>query len=171
MQEFTKKQIKGIINIINSEPCKTRPALQTMRICRDGYAYITNGYVALRWRFETEVVPKDDKQKEFVIPVENLIRWYKLANAKDELNELTILELEDKENSTEYPDLAKLFKDKMKNPSRETLSIDLNLIEMVNQVTNCRNYFGYSVTFYGSLAYGIEIKRKSIEFLIMGLNI
>ena len=170
MQEFTKKQIKGIINIINSEPCKTREALQTMRICRDGYAYITNGYVAIRWRFETEVVPKDDNQKEFVIPVENLIRWYKLAGSRDCLNELSILELEDKENITQYPDLAKIFKEKCKDPSCETLHIDLNLIEMVNQATNCRNYHGYSVTIHGHLLSGVELKRGSSEFLIMGLN-
>lgn len=171
MHEFTKKQIKGIINIINSEPCKTRPALQTMRICRDGFAYITNGYLAIRWRFEVEPVPKDENQKEFVIPVENLIRWYKLANSKDKLNELTILELEDKDNNSVYPDIAKIFKEKIKDPKNNNIKLDLNLVEMVNQVTNCRNYYGYDINIFNNLICGEEIKRKSIKFLIMGLSI
>lgn len=40
MIEFTKKNIKGIIDIINSEPCRTRPALQTMRVQRESIEFI-----------------------------------------------------------------------------------------------------------------------------------
>lgn len=170
MIEFTKKNIKGIIDIINSEPCRTRPALQTMRVQRDGFAYITNGYLAIRWKFQTEPIPRNENQKEFVIPVDNLIRWYKLANSKDKLNELTILELQDEENTTIYPDISLIFKEAKKNNASNNITLNLHLIELVHHCTDCRNYQGFKVINYGKLLYGIENKRESIEFIVMPLN-
>lgn len=170
MREWTRQNVKGIIDILKSEPIENRPALQTMRIFRDGYAYITNGYLAIRWKFDSELITIDN-QDEFIIPVENLIKWYKLASGKDCLNEINILELVDKDNDTMYPDVASLFKNKLKTNKTDTVKMDLNLIQEINKVTNCRNYFGFTLTIYdNALIYGKENKRENIEFLVMGMT-
>ena len=142
-----------------------------MRICRDGYAYVTNGYVAIKWKLETEPVPRDDNQKEFVIPVENLIRWYKLASTKDILNELTILDLQDKDNATSYPDMTKLFNKINNQQTCEDIDINLNLIELVNKAVDCVKCDGFNLQIHcGSFIYGRSIKQEDTEFLIAGLN-
>lgn len=114
MITFNKKMVKGIIDLITSEPCKNRPILQTLRIQRDGYGYITNGYMAIRFKFETEVVPLDENQKEFVIPAGELLYWYHNAKASDYLNELTIIDLQTTKDIGQYPDIAYLFQEKLK---------------------------------------------------------
>ena len=168
IHEFTRKQIKAIIVIITSEKTLGRDGLRSIRICSDNCAYITDGYVAIRWKFDSK--PLSNNQKELVIPAENLIRWYKLANPKDKLNEYTILELVDEKNDTSYPDMNRLFRERKNHLTKSSVKMDLNLIEKIHKVTNCRNYLGYELTIYGDMIYGIEIKRKDIDFLVIGLN-
>ena len=169
MIEFTKKNIKGIIDVLKSNQIN-HPDLKTIRIQRDGFAYITNGYLAIRWKLQTEPVPRDENQKEFVIPVDNLIKWYKLANTNDKLNELSILELQDKENKTDYPDIGSIFKNAKKNNISNNITLNLFLIELVHRCTDCRNYEGFKVINYGHLFYGIENIREYIEFIIMPIS-
>ena len=169
MIEFTKKNIKGIIDVLKSNQ-NNHPDLKTMRIQRDGFAYITNGYLAIRWKLQTEPVPKDENQKEFVIPLDNLIKWYKLANTNDKLNELSILELQDKENKTDYPDISSIFKSGKKNNVSNSITLNLLFIELVHRCTDCRNYQGFKLINYGKLFYGIENIRESIEFIIMPIS-
>ena len=171
MIEFTKKNVKGIIDILKSEPIKNKSNLQTMRIQRNGFAYITNGHLAIRWKFQLEPIPKDDNQKEFVITLDNLVKWYKLANTTDKLNELSILDLQDKEDVSQYPDMDQLFQNAKKNNASNSILLNLQLVEDVHRCTNCRNYQGFKLINYGSdILYGIENKREQIEFLIMGLH-
>lgn len=168
MLTLNKKQVKGILKVITSEPCKTRPSLMTMRIKRDGFAYITNGYLAIRWKLEIEPVPKIDEQEEFIITAENLERWYKLANTKDKLDELSILELQDIENTTVYPDIAQLFDKYCKmNPSSEPFFIDEELIKMFTDVAGdaCMRL----QTLSGCLHVN-SLVDSSIDCIIMGLN-
>lgn len=120
MINFTKKQIKAIIDILKSEPCKTHPALQTMRIKRDGYAYIMNGYLTIRFKFSLEPVPKGEEQEEFIITLDNLVKWYKLANGRKTLNELEILDLQDKDNDTQYPNVEWLFEKRLSGETPKT---------------------------------------------------
>ena len=168
MLRLNKKQVKGILKVITSEPCKTKPALMTMRIKRDGFAYITNGYMAIRWKLEIEPVPKIDEQEEFVITSENLERWCKLANSKDKLDELSILELQDTENTTVYPDIAQLFDKYCKmTPSSEPFFVDEELIKMFTDVAGdaCIRV----QTLSGCLHVN-SLVELSIDCIIMGLN-
>ena len=114
MIKLYKKQVKAIIDLLNSEPCKTRPALQTMRIKRDGYGYITNGYIVIRFKFELEPEPKDDKQEEFIIPVEKFYIWWKSAKTKDYLDEITLCNMHE-DNEFEYPKMDLIMKEKRGN--------------------------------------------------------
>lgn len=134
MIEFNRKQVKAIIKFLSQQHCQIRPALQTIRIRRDGYAYITDGYMAIKFKLECEPVPSNADQEEFIISLENLDRWYRLANTKDKLNELTILELHDENNTTVYPDISKVFHSHLGNKiSKDEFKIDANIItEFVN---------------------------------------
>lgn len=168
MLTLNKKQVKGILKVITSEPCKTRPALMTMRIKRDGFAYITNGYIAIRWKLEVEPVPKIDEQEEFIITAENLERWYKSANTKDKLDELSILELQDVENNTVYPDMAYLFdKHCRMEPSSEPFFVDEELIKMFTDVAGnaCMR-----VQVLSGCLHVNSLVELSIDCIIMGLN-
>ena len=137
MINFTKKQIKAIIDILKSEPCKTRPALQTMRIRRDGYGYITNGYLAIRFKFSLEPVPKDEKQEEFIIPLDNLVKWYKSADARKTLNELEILDLQDTENDTHYPNIEWLIEKRLSGEVPKTdIKVNSKLLSNILNITN-----------------------------------
>ena len=171
MIEWTKKNIKGIIDILKIDDIKGREALQTMRICRDGFAYVSNGYVAIRWKLESEPVPRDENQKEFVIPLDKLIVWYKLHDAKDKLNEITILELQDENNTTVYPDMARLFRQTINTPESKSCRVNLDLIKQVHNATDCRNYMGYKMSFHNNVIYMEENKRKHTEMLVMGLEL
>ena len=168
MLTLNKKQVKGILKVITSEPCKTRPALMTMRIKRDGFAYITNGYVAIRWKLELEPVPKFDEQEEFIITAENLEKWYKLANSKDKLDGLSILELQDVENTTIYPNMAQLF-DKycQMKPSSKPFFVDEELIRLFTDVAGdaC-----IRVQALNGCLYVNSLVESSIDCIIMGLN-
>lgn len=93
-----------------------------------------------------------------------------MVNSKDKLNELTILELQDEENTTDYPDISLIFKKVKKNNTSNNITLNLHLIELVHHCTDCRNYQGFKVINYGELLYGIENKRESIEFIVMPLN-
>ena len=168
MLTLNKKQVKGILKVITSEPCKTRPALMTMRIKRDGFAYITNGYIAIRWKLEIEPIPKSDEQEEFIITSENLERWYKLANTKDKLDELSILELQDVENNTVYPDMATLFDKYCKmDSSSEPFFVDDELIKMFTDVAgdSCMR-----VQVLNGCLHVNSLVESSIDCIIMGLN-
>ena len=168
MLKLNKKQVKGILKVITSEPCKTRPALMTMRIKRDGFAYITNGYIAIRWKLEIEPVPKSDEQEEFIITAENLERWYKLANTKDKLDELSILELQDTENTTVYPDIAQLFDKYCRmEQSSEPFFVDEELIRLFTDVAgdSCMR-----VQVLSGCLHVNSLVESSIDCIIMGLN-
>lgn len=168
MLKLNKKQVKGILKVITSEPCKTRPALMTMRIKRDGFAYITNGFMAIRWKLEVEPVPRIDEQEEFIITAENLERWYKLAKPKDYLDELTILALQDTENDTVYPDIAQLFDKYCKmTPSSEPFFVDEELIRMFADVAGdaCMR-----VQVLSGCLHVNSLVESSIDCIIMGLN-
>ena len=168
MLKLNKKQVKGILKIITSEPCKTRPALMTMRIKRDGFAYITNGFMAIRWKLDLEPVPRIDEQEEFVITSENLERWYKMANSKDKLDELSILELQDVKNTTIYPDIARLFDKYCKmTPSSEPFFVDEELIRMFADVAGdaCMR-----VQVSSGCLHVNSLVESSIDCIIMGLN-
>lgn len=170
MIEWTKKNIKGIIDILKIDDIKFRPALQSLRIRRDGYAYVTNGYVAVRWKLDSEPVPRDDNKEDIVIPLEKLIVWYKLHSAKATLNEISILELQDLNDNTVYPDINKLFRQAIKMPESKSITIDLKLIHQLHNITECRNYKGYEMYFKEDRIYMIENKRKYTEILVMGLS-
>ena len=136
MINFTKKQIKAIIDILKSEPCKTRPALQTMCIRRDGYGYITNGYLTIRFKLELEPVPKDEKQEEFIIPLDNLVKWYKLVDGRKMLNELEILDLQDTDNDTKYPNIEWLFEKRLSGETPKTdIRVNSKLLSDILKIT------------------------------------
>lgn len=169
MLTLNKKQVKGILKVITSEPCKPRPALMTMRIKRDGFAYITNGYIAIRWKLKIEPVPKIDEQEEFIITAENLERWYKLANTKDKLDELSILELQDVKNTTVYPDLAQLFDTYCRmNPSSDPFCVNEELIKMFTDVAGGTDM---RVQVTDECLHVNSLVEPSIDCIIMGLNI
>lgn len=168
MIKLKRKQVKGVINILISPSTQGRDALRTMRICRDGYAYITNGYVAVRFKLEASPEPKDLKQKEFVIPVENLIRWYKLAKTHDYLDELSILELEDKNNDSQYPDMHLLFGNHMSTAqTKEEFLIDT---DMIKQFSDCIDGSKIKVKTIGTGLYVKSLDNPDVDGLIMGLT-
>ena len=122
MIKLYKKQVKAIIDLLNTEPCKTRPALQTMRIKRDGYGYITNGYIVIRFKFELEPEPKDDKQEEFVIPVEKFYTWWKSAKTKDYLDEIALCNMHE-DNEFEYPRMDLIMKEKNDHDAKKNIDL------------------------------------------------
>ena len=115
MIRFDRRMIKAIIDIITSEPTKRIPSLQSMRIRRDGFAYITNGYIAIRYKFQTEIVPVDPEEDEFLITAKDLLLWYYESKASDYLSENSIVDLATKTNSLEYPEVSYLFDEKLLN--------------------------------------------------------
>lgn len=169
MITFTKKMVKGIIDVITSEPCKTREALQSLRVRRDGYAYITNGFMDVRFKLQTEPIPRDDNQEEFVIPAYKLIYWYRNAKAKDYLNELSILDLQTNEDIKQYPDIGKLFEDKIKIiPTEKVLHrFDAKLLE---QFCKCagETKIEFRATVDG--AYVKSVQDEEIEAIIMEIR-
>lgn len=169
MITLNKKQVKGILDILKSKDSITRPALQTIRIKRDGYMYMTDGYVAIRAKLDTEPVPSDDNQEEFIITLENLERWYKLAKPKDELNEITLCDLEDKENDTQFPDMAKLYNDYLGKPKvkMESVYFDVDRLKTIMTVIGT-NYT--KTEFYGDEKhYVINIKGDEFDAILMPL--
>lgn len=131
MIRFNKKMIKAIIDIITSEPTKRLPSLQSMRIRRDGFAYITNGYIAIRYKFQTEIVPVDPEEDEFIITAKDLLLWYHEAKASDYLSEISIVDLATKTNNSEYPDVSYLFDEKIKRIKEKRVSrFDEKLLNM-----------------------------------------
>ena len=167
MITFTKKMVKGIIDVITSEPCKSREALQSLRVKRDGYAYITNGYMAVRFKFQVESIPKDDKQEEFVIPAYKLVYWYRNAKAKDYLNELSILELQTNEDIKQYPDISKLFNEKIEYSGKSKHRFNAKLLE---QFCNCAGE--NNVEIQGTLdgEYVKSVQDEQIDGIIMGIR-
>lgn len=96
--QLTRKQVKALLDVISSD--ETRPVLNNLVI--DKYenkivAVATDGYklVAL----DTEI-SEDHLGK--VVSRENLIKWYKLANAKDRLDDKWLLEMTEELNA-DYP--------------------------------------------------------------------
>lgn len=133
MIRFNKKMVKGIIDILSSEPCKSRLPLQTIRIKKDGCAYITNGYMVIKYKFDTEPIRKDDGE-EFVIPLDNLKKWYKEAKSKDYLDELGILNLMTLEDYGQYPDMPKLINEKLKDvDDRGEIKLDTKLLGLFSK--------------------------------------
>jgi len=169
MITLNKKQVKGILDILKSDYNIPRPALQTIRIKRDGYMYITDGYVAIRAKLETEPVPKDDNQEEFVITLGNLERWYKLAKPKDELNEITICDLQDTENDTKFPDMATIYEQFLGKPKVKLESITFD----VDKLKTAMAVFGTPYTkleCYGDEEYYvISIKGDEFDAILMPL--
>lgn len=160
--------VSGIIKLLTSDPVKIRPALQTLRIRSDGkYGYITNGYICIRYKMEIEPKPNDGSP-EFIIPVENLIKWYKLANTKDYLDETSILSLQDKENDTVYPEIEKIF-DAHKIPERkDNFKIDSKLIECF---AKCAGSTNIKITpLIGSAIHVQSIDNRNIDGVIMELR-
>lgn len=170
MITLNKKQVKGILDILKSEYNATRPALQTIRIKRDGYMYMTDGYAAIRAKLETEPVPTDDDQEEFVITLENLERWYKLAKPKDELNEITICDLQDTYNDTLFPDMAALYKQYLDKPKvkLESAVFDVSKLKTIMAVVGT-DYT--KIEFYGDESqYIINIKGDEFDAILMPLT-
>lgn len=159
--------VKGIIDIITSEPCKTRPALQSMRIKRDGYGYITNGYIAIRFKFQTEVVPRDDSQEEFVISADKLLYWCHNAKATDYLSEIEIPSLQTTEDILPYPDIAKLFENKIKiiPPEKVLHRFDAKLLE---QFCKCAGETKIELRGTVDGEYVKSVQDEEIDALIMG---
>ena len=170
MVRFTKKMVKGIISIITSEPCKNRPALQSMRIRRDGYAYITNGYIVIRYKFETEVVPVDDKQEEFIIPASSLVYWYHNAKATDYLSELSILDLQSQSDQYQYPSIEELFAQRLKLlPMPETRIMKINGL-LLEQFCKCAGNSDIKIQQLPDGIYVESIQEEKVDGIIMGLN-
>lgn len=169
MITLNKKQVKGILDILKSRDSITRPALQTLRIKRDGYMYITDGYVAIRAKLETEPVPSDDDQEEFVITLENLEHWYKLAKPKDELNEITLCDLHDTKNGTQFPDMVALYKRYLDKPKvkLESVFFDVDRLKTIMAVIGT-NYT--KIECYGDEKnYVINIKGDEFDAILMPL--
>lgn len=167
MIRLNKKQINGILKLLKSIPCQSRPALQTMRIKKDGFAYITNGFIVIRFKLELEPEPIDDNQEEFIITKDNLEKWYKSARSYDYLDETSILELQDKENTTIYPDMSKLFKEHLSTPSDNKICIDTNLLKLFDNISG---YYGVTLVHYKNCVHIQSIKYPSIDGIIMELN-
>lgn len=169
MITLNKKQVKGILDILKCEDSITRPALQTIRIKRDGYMYMTDGYMAIRAKLETEPVPSDDSQEELVITLENLERWYKLAKPKDVLNEITICDLQDTEDGTQFPDMAALYKQFLDKPKvkLESVMFDVDKLKTIMAVIGA-DYT--KIEFYGDEKnYVINIKGDEFDAILMPL--
>lgn len=159
--------VKGIIELISSDPCKTRLPLQTIRIKKDGCAYITNGYMVIRYKFETEPIRKDGNE-EFVIPLDNLIKWYKEAKSKDYLNELGILNLMTLEDYGQYPDIPKLFNEKLKDADvRGEIKLDTKLIGLFSKC--CDNEQICIKTLIGKGLYLKPVQEYGIDGILMEL--
>lgn len=168
MIEFSRKQVKAIIKFLSQPHCQIRPALQTIRIRRDGYAYITDGYMAIKFKLDSEPVPSNGDQEEFIIPIENLDRWYKLANTKDKLNELTILELHDENNTTVYPDIPKVFHSHLGNKiSKDEFKIDVNII---TEFVNITGYNKNQISMHAECIAIKPLENNKILGIIMGLK-
>lgn len=167
MIKFNKKQVKGIIDVLKSEPCKTRPALQTMRIKRDGFGYITNGYLAIRYKFEIEPIPKEDSQEEFIITLDNLTKWYKLANYNDYLDELTILGLQDTANETQYPDVSYLFEKRIRGENPKT-PIRVNG-KLIDEVIRCVGSGLITIEHFNECIY-IKFIELPIDAIVMEIR-
>lgn len=170
MVTFTKKMVKGIIDIITSEPTKTRSALKSMRIRRDGYAYITNGYIAIRYKFKSEIVPIDDNQEEFVIPASNLVYWYHNAKAGNYLSEISIIDLQTTQGVKPYPSIDDLFTQKLKilsPPEKHLHRFDAKLLE---QFCKCagENKVEMQSTVDGE--YVKSLQDEQIDAIIIGLR-
>lgn len=108
MITISKKQVKAMLKILNSETTKTRPALQDIRLI-NGSLYFTDGYIMAKINLETEPEAKDGK--EIAIHNYDLERWYKLAKNKDVINELDFVssELADASDTHyAYPDVEAL---------------------------------------------------------------
>lgn len=168
MIKLYKKQVKAIIDLLNSEPCKTRPALQTMRIKRDGYGYITNGYIVIRFKFELEPEPKDDNQKEFIVPVEKFYTWWKSAKTKDYLDEIALCNMHE-DNEFEYPKIDMIMKEKLGNniSVRETY-IDSSYIDIFSKICG---YPDVKIEFTSTHGlYLTSLIDKSIDGFFFELN-
>ena len=168
MMRIYKKQVKAILKLITSFPCQSRPALKTMRLKRDGFAYITNGYMAVRFELEIKPVPKDDNQTEFIIPAENLEKWYKTAKSSDYLDEVSILALQDTEDSTVYPDIAQVIKlHLMSNLSNKDIYIDESLLKLFTGIVNDESIL---IKHYDKCVLVKSLKNPEIDGVIMELN-
>lgn len=168
MIRFNKKMVKAIIDIITSEPTKRLPSLQSMRIRRDGFAYITNGYITIRYKFQTEIVPIDPKEDEFVITAKDLLLWYHEAKASDYLSEISIVDLATKTNNLEYPDIACLFDQKIKRArARESIRFDEKLLNMF-----CRAAGNTMIEAYPSdvCVYLKSVQEEQIEAILMEIR-
>lgn len=166
MITLNKKQVKALIDILNSESCKTRPALQTIRIKRDGYMYITNGYLAIRFKLESGIVPREDSQEEFIIPVENLTKWYKMAERSDYLDELTICSLEDKDNDTQFPNIDYIYRNRLEFKSDQYIKIDVKQLDTISKAMNQEIL---NIEHFSDCIY-ITSANKDIDAILMEMN-
>lgn len=95
---FSKKQVNAIIKVLKDTAIDGRPALQQV-FEQGGYAWATNGYVAL----ELGEVKDDFKGK--CVPLERLVGWSGTHKSKDTTN---LTELSEDNNYAE-PDMVGLL--------------------------------------------------------------
>lgn len=85
---ITKKQVGYLLKIMSDDT--TRPALSGLAF-RDGKAWATNGYAMVGFDTKLDTEPVDEQYK--VISRADIVKWYKLANTKDVLDDKALSEM------------------------------------------------------------------------------
>lgn len=95
---FNKKQVNAIIKVLKDTAIDGRPALQQV-FEQGGYAWATNGYVAL------ELGEVKDEFKGKCVPLERLVGWIGTHKSKDTTSLTELVE----DNEYGEPEMTKLL--------------------------------------------------------------
>lgn len=91
MRSFSKRQVRNLLAI--PEKGSIRPQIANFMI-RDGYLFATDDYKAVGLWLEV------DKNINTIVDYNDVVKWYKLASAKDKLTADDILAMKQLEHGT-----------------------------------------------------------------------